>query len=305
MKNFVRALRFSWPYRGRLFISILCALLAAVFWSLNFTAITPVLTILTDQINLQEWIDKKIADTEKVIYETEPLVEARSKAYKKLENETGDFRDKRCRDLAHELAKLENRLETARTSLSRCQLAKKYIDQYVPTDPFQTLAWLIGALVISVAIKGFFDFWQDSLVGSVVNLSLFDLRNRFYRTVIHLDVDQFTEHGSSELMARFTNDMEMLGNGTKTLFGKMVAEPLRALGCVILACFINWQLTLMFMVLVPIAIIILTKVGRTMKRATPSEYSHDEMGTSCSQCVRRNPPGRSSCSTITPFDTTW
>ena len=54
-------------------------------------------------------------------------------------------------------------------------------------------------------------------------------------------------------MARFTNDMEMLGTGIKTLFGKVVAEPLRALGCVVVACWISWQLTLMFLVLVPIA----------------------------------------------------
>jgi subfamily B ATP-binding cassette protein MsbA len=37
---------------------------------------------------------------------------------------------------------------------------------------------------------------------------------------------------------------------------------------VILACFFSWQLTLMFLVLVPISAFILTKVGRLMKRAT-------------------------------------
>ena len=36
-----------------------------------------------------------------------------------------------------------------------------------------------------------------------------------------------------------------------------------------------------------------------------SEYSHDEIGTSCRQWVRRSPPGKSSCSTMTPFETTW
>src|SRR6516162_9972725 len=76
------------------------------------------------------------------------------------------------------------------------------------------------------------------------------------------------EQGTHELMARFTNDMEMLGTGTKTLFGKVVAEPLRALACVIGACWISWQLTLLFLILVPIALFVLTKVGRIMKRAT-------------------------------------
>jgi ATP-binding cassette subfamily B protein/subfamily B ATP-binding cassette protein MsbA len=130
------------------------------------------------------------------------------------------------------------------------------------------LALVIGLAVVGVAIKCFFEFCQESLVGSVVNLSLFDLRNRFYRNVIHLDVDQFGEQGTSELMARFTNDMDSLGTGIKTLFGKVVAEPLRALACVIVALFISWQLTLMFLVLVPIAALILAKVGRIMKQAT-------------------------------------
>src|SRR5262249_49403893 len=116
--------------------------------------------------------------------------------------------------------------------------------------------------------KGFFEFWQESMVGSVVNLSLYDLRNRFYRNVIHLDVNHFGEEGTHELMARFTNDMELLGLGLKTLFGKVVAEPLKALCCVRVACWYSWQLPLMFLVLVPVAVLLLTRVGRIMKRAT-------------------------------------
>ena len=50
--------------------------------------------------------------------------------------------------------------------------------------------------------------------------------------------------------------------------GKVVAEPLRALACVVGACLISWQLTLMFLILVPIAVFVLSRVGRVMKRAT-------------------------------------
>ena len=126
----------------------------------------------------------------------------------------------------------------------------------------------MALVVIGVGVKGFFEFWQESLVGSVANRSLFDLRNRFYRNVIHLDVSHFGSQGTHELMARFTNDMETLNAGTKTLFGKVIAEPLKAVGCVVVACWISWQLTLMFLVLVPVAIFILTRVGRLMRKAT-------------------------------------
>lgn len=269
MKNFLRGLRCAWPYRARLGLSILCAILAAVSWSLNLTAITPVLTILSQKQSLQEWVDGQIAETQRQIHLEQDKVENYWRRYEGLETgPQGPVTDKEKRDLSNLLARHQSRLESSQTALYRFQIARKYIYEYLPTDPFQTLAWVIGLVLAGIALKGFFEFWQESLVGSVVNLSLFDLRNRLYRNVIHLDVNNFGGESTSELMARFTNDMELLGAGFKVLFGKVVAEPLRALACVVVACWISWQLTFMFLVLVPVAAFILTKVGRLMKRAT-------------------------------------
>ncbi|OAI38939.1 hypothetical protein AYO40_01500 [Planctomycetaceae bacterium SCGC AG-212-D15] len=269
LKNFARAFWFAWPYRRRLFVSVVCAVFAAIFWSLNFTAIYPVLKILGNEQSLQEWADGKIEVLDTEIKKCQDELERLGKQELVIKAmPLGKTRDKLLRDLTNDQRRWESRLEQARSDLYRCQIAKKYIDAFLPNDPFQTLAWVIGMVVVAVAIKGFFEFWQESLVGSVVNLTLYDLRRRFYRNAIHLDVNNFGEQGTHELMARFTNDMGLLGTGLQTLFGKVIAEPLRALACVIVASFISWQLTLMFLVLVPIALFILTKVGRVMKRAS-------------------------------------
>jgi ATP-binding cassette subfamily B protein/subfamily B ATP-binding cassette protein MsbA len=176
---------------------------------------------------------------------------------------------KRLRDLTLTIAKLETELKSRNWELWYYGVIQLWAGRLLlPDDPFQNLAWILAAVVVSVVVRCFFEFWQEALVGSVVNLSLFDLRNRLYRNVIHLDVNHFSDEGTHELMARFTNDMEMLGAGTKTLFGKVVAEPLKALVCIIIACWISWQLTLMFLILVPLAVFVLNKVGRLMKRAT-------------------------------------
>jgi ATP-binding cassette subfamily B protein/subfamily B ATP-binding cassette protein MsbA len=253
--------------------------MAAVLWSLNLAAIYPVLNILTTEKSPQDWIQIQINLCRKQGEELDPLVDNQTKKLEKLdfelEEKPGDLtsEEKRAleqqrRDVARDLAKLEGKLETARTDLHRALLAKKFIDKFVPNDCFKTLFWVIICVVIAVAVKGVFEFGQESLVGSAVNLTLFDLRNRFFRRAIHYDVGSFSEQGTSELMARFTNDMELLATGLKTLFGKVVSEPLKALGCIIAALFISWQLTLMFLILVPIAVFILSKVGRLMKRAT-------------------------------------
>lgn len=269
MKNFLRTLRYVVPYRRRLTVSILCALLAAVPWGLNFTAIYPVLKLLTTEQSLHVWIDESITRQQAEVDRLQDKADKASKAEdRERDLPDGDFKEKRLRDASAESLKWQRRLESARRSLYYAQVARKYIYLVLPPDCFATLLAVICIVAVGVGIKGFFEFSQETLVGSVVNLSLFDLRNRFYRNVIHLDVDQFNEQGTSELMARFTNDMETLGQGQRTLFEKVVAEPLRALSCVVVACFINWRLTLMFLILVPIALLILTKVGRLMKRAT-------------------------------------
>jgi ATP-binding cassette subfamily B protein/subfamily B ATP-binding cassette protein MsbA len=269
MKNFLRGIRCSLPYRGRLIISVVCALFAAVLWSLNISAIGPVLTILSEGKNLQDSINDNIKNTQKLVADLQAEREPHDKLLRELENlAPSRERNKQLREETNSIAKLESGIATATRKLNWYRIGEFYVSKCLPTDRFYTLAWVIGLVVLAVAVRGFFEFWQESLVGSVVNLSLFDLRNRFYRNVIHLDVSHFSEEGTHELMARFTNDMELLGTGLKTLYGKVIAEPLRALACVVVACFISWQLTLMFLVLVPLAGFILTKVGRIMKRAT-------------------------------------
>ena len=271
MKNFLRALRHAWPYRRRLAVSILCAVCAATLWGLVFTSIYPVLQVLVHGKNAEQWVEEKVKALKQQIAESEAESEKDAESEKRLLSQPGALFNKgiqkELQRLNDEQRRVNGKLESARRWLNLYQLAQRHV-HHLPTDPFRTMALVIGLVVGCIAVKCVFEFGQESLVGSVVNLSLFDLRNRFYRNVIHLDVDQFGEPGTGELMARFTNDMESLGTGIKTLFGKVIAEPLRALSCIVGACFICWQLTFLFLVLVPIAALILGRVGRLMKHAT-------------------------------------
>ncbi len=268
MKNFLRALRFAWPYRGRLVFSIFCALLVALLWGANFMAISPTLEILSTKSNLQTIVTKWIAEKEQQIQQDEKALAAKKKEAEQVEANWPEHKNKQrhLAELNIKVSDIEARLSHARWQLGWYTSVQIYVNRLCPEDPFETLVWLLALVVASVALKGVFEFFQESLVGSVVNLSVMDIRNRFYRNVIHLDVNQFTDDGTHELMARFTNDMESLGTGTKTLFGKMVAEPLKAVSCVVFACIISWRLTLLFLILVPIAIIIMSKVGMYTKR---------------------------------------
>ncbi len=270
MKNFVRAMKFALRYWWRFTMSVVCAALAAVLWSLSFVAIYPVLTLLGTDHNLQTWVNEKIAHIQKAqINPLQSEIGELTKQKHHLDQQPPSKQlTRQITELTGELAAVEGKLQSARDELYNYQRLKRFIDWVFPSGRFQTLAWVLVMVIVIIALKGTFEFWQETLVGSVVNLTLYDLRNRFFRKTVHLDVQNFGEQGTHEMMARFTNDMEVLGNGQKMLLGKVVAEPLKAVSSVILACLISWQLTLLFLVLVPIALYVVLKVSVMMKRAT-------------------------------------
>lgn len=251
-------------------LSVTAAVCVAVFWSLNLSAIFPVLKILSSGQNLHQWVDNEIAqcDAKTNNPKLHERIEFLRIAVEYLkEHEEAPDRENQLRKLTKELAQLEGELEESRTWAYRYRLLKSQVIRLLPENRFQTFCWIIGAVIIGVALKGFFEFWQESLVGTVVCRTLFDLRNRFYRSAVHQDARQVTDVGTSELMARMTNDLEQVGNGLKILYGKMVVEPLKAIACVGFACAISWKLTLAFMILVVPAVAVLGRVSRLMKKA--------------------------------------
>jgi len=169
---------------------------------------------------------------------------------------------------------LERRLheihkETAgkKNVLIRCQIVQPYVNRYLPNESFKSLLLLIALVMLGVALKGLFMFLQEVLVAHVMQLTLLDIRNKFFRRTINLDLASFSNQGSSELMARFTNDMDSFGQGLNTLMSKVIREPMRFVTCLVGALWINWRLTCLTMILVPISVATTYRVGKIMKRA--------------------------------------
>ena len=220
MRNFLRTLKYSWPYRFRLLASVFCALMVAVLWSLNLSAIYPVLKILSTNKNLQQWVDEEIDDyQQKLDDKTGSNAGAEPRCNSSIIHQNRGLPEPRGRGAkghAEEIAKIEGDLGYYRTWIYRYQLLKAQVDPALPTDRFATFLWIIGAVIVGVVIKGVFEFLQESLVGSVTNRTLFDLRNEFFRRAIHQDVRQLRGDRHDRADGRGSpNDIEQLGSGAE------------------------------------------------------------------------------------------
>ena len=155
--------------------------------------------------------------------------------------------------IRYRLAQIDKARDSEQWWLARYQRIKPFIYKYLPSDPFRNLLLLIGMVILGVAIKGFFMFLQEVLVADVMQRTQFDIRNLFFRRTINLDLGSFSDQGSAELMARFTNDMDSFGQGLVTLLSKLIREPMRVGMCLSGALYLNWRLTCLTLVVVPIS----------------------------------------------------
>ena len=56
-----------------------------------------------------------------------------------------------------------------------------------------------------------------------------------FRRTLRLELGRFTENGSSDLVSRFTNDLDGVTAGIQTFYGRLLLEPLKAIACLAVA----------------------------------------------------------------------
>ncbi len=289
MKNFGRVVRLALRYRFTLAVSLLCALGVGLLWGANIGTIYPFVEIAFQGDSLQQWVDSEIDKSRKTSAElTDELKQLRRKLADKPKKGPGlicakhppgrsgklnlvPFSADNKRDdhntIRAKIGLAESRVAAEQKAISRYQWLKPYVDRYLPRDPFQTLAVLVGFLLLGTVAKDLLLIAHYILIARLSQLSTFELRKQFYRRTLSLELARFGNEGTSDLMSRFTHDMVYVANGTDILFGKVVREPLKMAACLIGAGWICWRLLFLSLVLAPATALLIRWLAKTLKRA--------------------------------------
>jgi len=260
MKNFYRVLRRAFRYRLTLAASIVCALCVALLWGTNIGVVYPFVEVVFQGESLQTWVNNEVEKAEQTIAEQAERIEQYEAALP--QTPLGQQQAVRVKiNLA------QSRIGAERTAIRRYRWAKPYIDNYLPDDPFKTLALVTVFLLLGTIVKDFFLISNNILVSRLAQLTSFDLRKLFYRRTLRMDLATFGEDGTADLMSRFTHDMENVAAGLVTLFGKLVREPLKMMACLIGAGLICWRLLVLSLVIAPLAAFLIRRLARMLKRA--------------------------------------
>ncbi len=260
MNNFARTLRLCLRYRRTVVASCFSSLVVAVLWGGNIGALYPIIEVTLRGESLAHWINDQIAESERIGVDFRrqvALQEAKIVATAAADRAP----------LESKLQHLTARLTAEERALERFRWLKPPIDRYLPTDPFLTLVALISGLMLTTLVKDTFLTLGQFLVDRLAHLAVFDLRKKFYRRTLRLELATFNESGTSDLLSRFTYDLDNVAQGVQTVFGRAIREPLKMLACLIGAAWICWQLLLLSLLVAPLAGYLIARLARTLKKA--------------------------------------
>lgn len=129
---------------------------------------------------------------------------------------------------------------------------------------------MIGVLLVVFllqAISGGFSFYLLSYIGEFI---VADLRKKLWSKVLHLPVPYYDQNESGETMSRITQDTTTLKSLITDHLVNFVSGIITIIGSVIILFFIDWKMTLIMLISVPLSIAIMMPLGSMMHKVSKS-----------------------------------
>lgn len=137
-------------------------------------------------------------------------------------------------------------------------------------SPMYALGAICLFIVVSIFLKNLFVYGTYYVMSPMRNGMMVRLRNDLYTKILTLPIGFFTESRKGDLMSRMTTDTWELESAVANTLDGLIKEPVTIL---VLLGFLVWlspQLSLMLLILLPLAGLIIGRVSKALKKESHS-----------------------------------
>jgi subfamily B ATP-binding cassette protein MsbA len=132
----------------------------------------------------------------------------------------------------------------------------------------QALGWICLFIVITVLLKNIFLYLSYYFLAPIRNAVTRKYSRLLYEKILQLPVGYFTEQRKGDILSRSSNDISELENSVIGALEGLIKEPLNILGILIFLFIISVKLTLFVFLFLPMAGLIVGRIGRSLKKNT-------------------------------------
>lgn len=156
-------------------------------------------------------------------------------------------------------------LLTTGLSLLTPLIFRNMIDVVIPAKDVNRLIWLGVALLAIPALTGVVNVFQRRLNSTVGEGVIYDLRSSLFARLQRMSLRFFTNTKSGELMSRLNNDVVGAQNAISNTIVNIVTNLIEAIALLIVMLTMQWQLTLISIVILPLFIIAAQRLGNILR----------------------------------------
>lgn len=267
MSRWLRLAQIVWPHRRRLAISIVFGALAAALWGLELLLTFPVATVFLEGKSLTGYVQEQTTRIESRLADHQQDLERLQPEWEQIAQRPEAETVSERAALLDSQARIQRRINSDTWQLWAVGWVETRVLPWLPESQFQLLTVLLCGLVVTTFFKGLFTFLQDQGAGAIAELCVIDLRAQLFRRVLQRDPQSLELDGPAQVLAGMTYDLSGLTHALTTIGGRIVREPLKAVACIIAGFFVNWRLTAIALIVVPVAGWLFAYMGKRLKQA--------------------------------------
>jgi subfamily B ATP-binding cassette protein MsbA len=125
-----------------------------------------------------------------------------------------------------------------------------------------------GTILGLYTLKGVSSYFSTTLVASVGQRAVTDLRNSLYEHVLRQSYGFLSRHSTGSLMSHITTDVERIQAAVSELAGDLLKEGLTVVGLLIVLFWFDWPLALASLVVMPLAYRPLVRLSRRLRASS-------------------------------------
>ncbi|HLT51042.1 MAG TPA: ABC transporter ATP-binding protein, partial [Arenibacter sp.] len=140
------------------------------------------------------------------------------------------------------------------------------VTAYSGDDEMKGLVLVIGLVLVLFLLKNFFNYLAMYFITFLRNGVLKDIRNRMYKKMVDLPISYYSEKRKGDVIARITSDVLEIQHSFLSILELIVREPLTIVFTILIMFGISTKLTLFVFIFIPIAGMIISRIGKSLKK---------------------------------------
>lgn len=133
-------------------------------------------------------------------------------------------------------------------------------------DEMKGLLMVIGLVLILFLFKNIFNYLAMYFITFLRNGVLKDVRNAMYQKIVDLPLSYYSEKRKGDVIARISSDVLEIQYSFLSILELIVREPLTIIFTISVMFIISVKLTLFVFIFIPIAGMIISRIGKSLKK---------------------------------------